>query len=96
MTSSTRLALTTQALLDVREILSYTQTQWGIAQRNAYFRELRIAADRLLAFPELGQVAGDGIREFSLRHHVVLYRYDSTSNTVTILRVMHQRRLRGR
>jgi toxin ParE1/3/4 len=96
MTSNTRLVVLPSAEHDVRDILRYTELQWGRAQRNAYFRELRAVAERLLAFPELGHVAEDGTREFSLRHHVVLYRYDSTSNTVTILRVMHPRRLRER
>ncbi len=96
MTSNTRLAFTAQSLIDVREILFYTQAHWGIAQRNAYFRELRTGSEQLVAFPELGHVVDEGIREMTVRHHVVLYRYDSEADVVTILRVMHPRRVRGR
>jgi toxin ParE1/3/4 len=93
MTSNIRLIVLPSAERDVRDILRYTELQWGRAQRNAYLRELIAAVRRLQSFPELGRSVEADIREFSLRHHVVMYKFHD--DTVTILRVMHPRRLRG-
>ncbi len=94
MTSGTRLVISPSDNQDVRQILYYTLITWGRPQRNAYFGELKRAAWLLQEFPEIGKAHDDGIREFALRHHVVLYRYEQ--DAVTILRVMHPRRLRDR
>jgi len=42
----------------------------------------------------MGRVTEHGVREFLVAQHVLLYTYDH--DTVTILRVMHPRRLRDR
>lgn len=57
-----------------------------------YLTVLYEAFERIRSFPEVGRECEAGIREHAIRHHVVLYRYDD--DTVTILRVMHPRRLR--
>jgi len=57
-----------------------------------YFAELKKAARRIQAFPEIGRVLESGVRQHTLRHHVVLYRFEN--DTVTVLRVMHPRQLR--
>jgi len=92
MPSSISLVITPDAEADVRDILRYTLEQWGRPQRNAYFAELKRAARLIQAFPEMGRERDPGVREHPLRHHVILYRYED--DTVTILRVMHPRRLR--
>lgn len=93
MTSGTRVIITAAAEQDVREILNYTLVQWGRPQRNTYFVELKRAVRRIQEFPGIGRLVDGDTREYALRHHVVLYRYDE--DVVTVLRVMHPRRLRG-
>lgn len=93
MLSGTNLIISPDAEVDIRDILRYTLETWGRPQRNAYFAELKRAARRLQAFPEIGREREDGVREYAFRHHVILYRHEG--DTVTILRVMHPRRLRG-
>ena len=92
MQSNIRLIITPDAETDIRDILRYTQEQWGRPQRNAYFAVLKQAARRIQSFPEIGRECESGVREYALRHHVVLYRFEG--DTVSILRVMHPRRLR--
>lgn len=94
MTSSIRLRFTQRANRDIDDILQYTLDQWGLAQMRAYEQALFDAFEKLRRFPETGRVHEDGLREFVLRHHVILYRFDA--DTITVLRVMHQRRLRDR
>ncbi|MBA3378040.1 MAG: type II toxin-antitoxin system RelE/ParE family toxin [Chloroflexia bacterium] len=70
-------------------------TPWTIGEgpsATPIFADLKRAARRLQAFPEMGREREDGAREYMLRHHVVLYRHQD--DTVYILRVMHPRRLR--
>lgn len=92
MPSGTNLIITPEAETDIRDILRYTMDHWGRSQRNAYLGELKRAARRVQAFPEIGRERGAGVREYMLRHHIVLYRHQD--DTVYILRVMHPRRLR--
>ena len=92
MQSNIRLIITPDAETDIRDILRYTQEQWGRPQRNAYFAVLKQAARRIQSFPEIGRESSAGVWEYAIRHHVILYRYEA--ETVTILRVTHPRRLR--
>lgn len=92
MTSGIDVVITPEAERDVREILAYTLAEWGREQRNAYFVVLKQAVRRLQRFPEMGRMIGSGIRELPVSHHVILYRYEK--DAITILRVMHPRRLR--
>jgi plasmid stabilization system protein ParE len=94
MTSSTRLVFTPDSQHDIDDIQQYTLQKWGAAQMEEYQTALYDAFERLRRFPELGRPLESGIREHALRHHVILYRYED--DTVTILRVMHSRRLRDR
>lgn len=87
------------ALLDLERLGGF------IAQRNTRSaatanRRIRMAADQLRAFPEIGRrlARGDERRElivpFGSAAYVLRYRLDVASDTVIIIRVWHSRELR--
>ncbi len=92
MTSNTDLVISFEARQDICDVLQYTVDTWGDEQADDYERLLDTAFHRLRSFPELGRERDHGTREYPLQPHVVLYRYQD--DTVSILRVMHPRRLR--
>ena len=92
MTSSTELRFTPDAQQDIDQIQQYTFTEWGRDQMERYQSMIYESFERIRTFPEIGRGRDDGLREYATRHHVILYRYDE--EIVTILRVMHPRRLR--
>lgn len=92
MTSSTRFVFSADAQQDLDDIQQYTLSRWGERQLERYQGELHAAFERLRAFPEMGRPVERGFRELPVSHHVILYRYEN--DAITILRVMHPRRLR--
>ncbi len=92
MTSSIDLVISFKARQDIYDVLQYTIDTWGDEQADDYERVLDAAFQRIRAFPEIGHVRNDGIREYALQHHLIVYRFEA--ETVTILRVLHPRRLR--
>lgn len=91
MKSGIRLLFTEDAQHDIDDIQQYTFDTWGYDQMVQYQSDLYAGFERLRAFPEIGQVRYDLTREFPLGSHIVLYRY--VAGIVTILRVIHPRRL---
>ncbi len=90
---SRRVALSAAAQADLREVLAYTQRQWGTGQRLAYRRRIFDALEHLAAFPELGKVRsehGDEVRGFHVGQHLVVYRFSSTA--LIVARLLHVRR----
>ncbi len=79
MPSGTNLIITPDAETDIRDIPRYTMDHWGRSQRNAYFAELKRAARRLQAFPEMGREREDGLRLHS-RPSLVVVEFISTLN----------------
>ena len=63
-------------------------------RRNACYSERKRSDRRLQAYPEMGRVVEGGIRDHSDAQHILLYRYEG--EPITILRVIHPRRLRNR
>ncbi|MEJ7902271.1 MAG: type II toxin-antitoxin system RelE/ParE family toxin [Thermomicrobiales bacterium] len=92
MTSSIELRFTPDAQQDIDQIQQYTFTEWGRDQMERYQSMICESFERIRLFPDIGSRHDDGTREYPMRHHVILYRHDA--KTVTILRVMHPRRLR--
>jgi len=92
MTSSIELRFTPDAQQDIDQIQQYTFDRWGREQMERYQSMIYESFERIRSFPEIGHVRNDGVREFSIRHHVILYRHEA--ETVTIVRVVHPRRLR--
>ena len=92
MMSSIELRFTPDAQQDIDQIQQYTFSEWGRDQMERYQSMIYESFERIRSFPEIGHVRGDGVREFAIRHHVILYRHEAES--VTIVRVVHPRRLR--
>lgn len=91
MTSSTELRFTEDAQQDIDQIQQYTFIEWGQDQLEQYQSVLYNAFERIRSFPEIGRIQNDDTREYAIRQHVILYRYED--NLVTVLRVMHPWRL---
>ena len=88
-----RLVISPAARSDLRDLLAYTERQWGKAQRRAYKQELYQAFDHLARFPALGQARpeyGAYTRTHRVQQHVVVYRV--TDVELRIARVIHVRR----
>ncbi|HYI25012.1 MAG TPA: type II toxin-antitoxin system RelE/ParE family toxin [Thermomicrobiales bacterium] len=94
MTSPTRLRFTRAFQRDIDDILQYTLDRWGKDQADTYEADLYQAIEQLRQFPQLGRLVAGRNRELPVRHHIILYEY--TGETVTVLRVIHPRRLRDR
>lgn len=95
MMSGIDLVFSAEAEEDIDSVLAYTFNTWGSAQEGTYRGVLWNAFQRIQAFPEIGRrVSGDreDLREHTLEHHIILYRY--ANDTVTILRVVNPRRRR--
>jgi len=88
-----RLVLASDARRDIRDVLTYTEQQWGKAQRRDYRRALYEVFDELTWFPELGRLRpeyGSGVRSYRVRQHIVVYRADDAE--LRIARVLHESR----
>lgn len=93
MTSPRKVRLTVEARTDLRAILRYSRRTWGERQRDVYAARLSEAMDGLTWLPNLGrgrEEAPVGLRSLPVGEHVVYYRVDSAS--VTIIRILHQKR----
>ncbi len=87
------LQITPSARADLVKIGQYTQTTWGVRQRNDYLGQFSRLFEQLLT----GQIKGKNrrdIRENLLDHpcgqHMVFFRRDALNN-VQIIRILHQR-----
>jgi len=90
---NTRVVVTQTARDDIREILHYTQQEWGPEQREDYIREIESAIDRLSMMPSMGRSRDDiypGVRSIPVGRHLLYYTY--TENIVHIRHVWHGRR----
>lgn len=90
--SSHRLSFTLDARRDIRGILRYTRTTWGVRQRDIYSRQLRAAFDQLTQFPELGErqeFLPTDIRARRIGQHVIYYQVEP--EVITVVRVLHSR-----
>jgi plasmid stabilization system protein ParE len=95
MTSSTRLAISARARVEIRDILQYTLATWGTGQRDRYETILYDAFERIRTFPDIGHPAEGrpaNIREYHLEHHVIQYRREP--DRIVILRIVNPRRRR--
>lgn len=87
-----RLEVTERANDDLRSIQAYTLAQWGADQATAYEAAIHSAFETLRTHPALGKDRGDlrlGLRSFPISSHVILYHV--AEDTLTVLRVVHQR-----
>jgi toxin ParE1/3/4 len=90
---SPRFVLAPRARRDLRDILKYTERQWGREQRRRYSSQLRAAFAQLAQFPGLGKPRpgfGPEARAYPVEQHLVIYQPSDAE--VLILRILHVRR----
>jgi len=84
--------LTSKAKSDLRQIATFTEKQWGRAQRNLYLKQIddafHLLADTPLAGKDCGYIK-EGCRKFPQGSHVIFYKDGSTSK-VEIIRILHK------
>jgi toxin ParE1/3/4 len=88
-----RLVFTPEAQIDVRDVLAFTERNWGKAHREEYERLIARTVDQILRFPSLGRLRpeyGSTIRSLLARQHVIVYQ--TTDTEIIIVRVLHMRR----
>ena len=81
---------------DFRAIQRYTRRVWGEQGRDDYAEKLVAAMERLTRFPLLGQSLSQlspDVRRLVVEDHVIYYSVEP--ETISILRMLHQRRDAG-
>jgi plasmid stabilization system protein ParE len=89
------LAVTRSAKADISQILDYLEREAGALTADRYSWHFRDTLSRLAAFPESGSlrsVLGPFTRIAVIRPYVVIYDFDVSLDTVTVLRVLHGKR----
>nr|WP_136250729.1 type II toxin-antitoxin system RelE/ParE family toxin [Ningiella ruwaisensis] len=94
-----RYKISKAAVNDLYEIGLYTETEWGVEQRNFYLDELESHFNYLANHSnDLAEKSRDDIKQgcyfSSVRKHVVVFR--RLSYGIRIVRVLHQRMDCGR
>jgi plasmid stabilization system protein ParE len=81
---------TDAAISDLRRVALYSNSMFGSRHRARFLQSLRTDIEGLRVFPDLGALYEHGLRR--LRHvvHYVYYRYDGNTETITIVRVLHE------
>lgn len=85
-----RYQLSEEAQNDLREILSYTQKNWGNHQAKQYLIELTARFEQLADSPKIGRQREEidqNIRSFQASHHIIFYRTKPVR--IEIIRVLH-------
>ena len=83
--------LTRSAQADLRSIARFTQSQWGVRQRNAYLKEVDQVFRSLAKNPLMGRACDDireGYRKFPHGAHVIYYK-QSSEDELLIVRILH-------
>lgn len=87
-----KLRFTPAAIASIEEIGEYTQSEWGIKQRDKYLDELDKAFHTLTRNPKIGKECSEiapYLRRFPKGKHMVYYRIED--KFVTIVRILHER-----
>ncbi len=90
-TGEVRFQLTNKAYEDLKSIAEYTQTTWGVEQRNGYLSRLdqafHLIADNFRIGGNCDHIR-KGYHSHPVGKHLVFYRVEG--ETVIIVRVLHQ------
>ncbi|MBU9518003.1 type II toxin-antitoxin system RelE/ParE family toxin [Burkholderia multivorans] len=83
--------LTPLAEADLEAIWAYTYERWSLDQAERYIGELSTAFERLARWESVGwpSRAGGNYSRYLVGSHVVFYR--ETTETLDVIRVLHQR-----
>lgn len=85
-----RFDLTRSAKTDVKSIARFTQSRWGVRQRNAYLKELDQVFRLLAKNPQMGRPCDEireGYRKLPHGAHVIYYK-QPTEDEVLIVRIL--------
>ena len=83
--------LTRSAQADLRSIARFTQSRWGVRQRNACLKEVDQVFRSLAKNPLMGRACDDireGYRKFPHGAHVIYYK-QSSEDELLIVRILH-------
>ncbi|MBL0040342.1 MAG: type II toxin-antitoxin system RelE/ParE family toxin [Xanthomonadales bacterium] len=83
--------LTRSARADLKAIARYTQSHWGLAQRNAYLDDMDQLFHLLAGNPSIGRSCDEiraGYRKFPHGEHVIYYKL-LAANDLLIVRILH-------
>ncbi|CAM5576514.1 type II toxin-antitoxin system RelE/ParE family toxin [Rhodanobacter lindaniclasticus] len=86
-----RFDLTKAAKADLKSIAKFTQSRWGVRQRNAYLKEMDLVFLSLAKNPRMGKACDeirDGYRKFPHGSHAIFCREPGESE-VLIVRILH-------
>lgn len=83
-----RIVITKPARRDFRDILSYTNKNWGEAQRLEYKRKIDSALQSIAKKPGSGRKKL-GSRVWEVGRHLIFYRIEAKH--IFIVRILHQR-----
>ena len=90
---SRRLVFTSNARSDIRNVLVFTEQQWGKPQRRTYERLISESIAKIARFPHLGRFRpeyGPDFQSLRVRQHVIVYQVTDTK--ISIIRDLHIRR----
>jgi len=83
--------LTRSAKADLKSIAKFTQSRWGVRQRNAYLKEIDQVFRSLAENPLMGRPCDEireGYRKLPHGAHVIYYKQPS-EHEVLIVRILH-------
>jgi toxin ParE1/3/4 len=87
-----RCELATRAVVDLLEVVRYTNQNWSYAQAQLYREELELALQQLSLAPDVGQkreAISPGLRSFPVAQHVAFY--IQRKDMIIVLRLLHPR-----
>lgn len=86
-----RFDLTRAAQADLKSMARFTQSRWGVRQRNAYLKEVDLVFRSLAENPQMGKACDDireGYRKFPHGSHVIYYK-EPGEGELLIIRILH-------
>jgi toxin ParE1/3/4 len=83
------LELTDRAVLDFRDILSYTLQNWGDEQLVKYRDLIAASFTAIINNPQIGRDDIVPYRRYKAGQHFIFYRVNES--TITVIRILHSR-----
>lgn len=80
-----------KALLDLKEIYSYSLVQWSVSQAEKYYFDLTENCQKIQSFPLIGKTYSaiySKPRGFKVHKHIIFYNIEKSS--VQIIRILHE------
>ena len=84
-----KLAWSTLAIEELRELRRYSVGRWGLAVASAYLADVRGAAKQVAARPEEAKHLDRRFRLVRVRSHWLIVQVDNAADRVIVARVLH-------